>query len=694
MEGRTAVLPAHRPCAGAASSSCRAAPPLPLLPPRRRARRALPPAAALQPEHVEALSSSLGHLMTLAYEPVVLPCSALNCGDIVYRSTLDPVLRMEERGVNPQGLLLLAAAAWYMAQKPGVLAGAIDTYIKAPLQRRSAKVYAKEDFEMGRKLASGGFGTVYRAVLSDPDGVEAPRDVLVKKATEFGEAEAWMNERMMRWAPKSAAEFITAFSDGNAQFGDSTWLVWTYEGDYTLADLMVKKEFPYNLEQSLFGRELNIPKGPERKAAILRVAMQQLLDCLEKCHAVGIVHRDIKPQNCILSEQDQCIKLIDFGAAADLRIGLNYVPNQYLLDPRYAPPQQYIMSKQTPRAPPAPVAALLSPILWRLNVPDRFDMYSVGMLMLQMAFPTLRQDNTLVAFNKSLGERYGWDLNRWRAAMEARGDKAFTEGFAILDADNGTGWDLLCNLIRYEPRQRLSAAAALAHPWFGVVTPTAVISSTVASLGKVVSTVTESVDDGWLESRLAGNGTADRGGFTEAYLTEEGFTQEARKRENELPEQLANASNTIAWWQSRQAEVQDRLSKRRAAPSPKPADQGTGSSKKAGSGKVAAANGKLAAANGKAPAVNGKAPANGKAAAHKIAVLGKLAPLAPNGNGGGGSNGKAAAAAAAAVPVEDAPGSSVDEAEEGSKAAAAGSKKKAGNKGLQAVFELVGVGKK
>ncbi len=28
---------------------------------------------------------------------------------------------------------------------------------------------------------------------------------------------------------------------------------------------------------------------------------------------------------------------------------------------------------------------------------------------------------------RSLGERYGWDLNRWRSAMEARGDKAFTE---------------------------------------------------------------------------------------------------------------------------------------------------------------------------------------------------------------------------------------------------------------------------
>lgn len=39
---------------------------------------------------------------------------------------------------------------------------------------------------------------------------------------------------------------------------------------------------------------------------------------------------------------------------------------------------------QTPRAPPAPVAAMLSPILWQLNTPDRFDMYSVGVMLLQV----------------------------------------------------------------------------------------------------------------------------------------------------------------------------------------------------------------------------------------------------------------------------------------------------------------------
>jgi serine/threonine protein kinase len=50
--------------------------------------------------------------------------------------------------------------------------------------------------------------------------------------------------------------------------------------------------------------------------------------------STGIVHRDVKPQNCIVSAIDNKIKLIDPGAAADLRVGINYVPKEYLLDPR------------------------------------------------------------------------------------------------------------------------------------------------------------------------------------------------------------------------------------------------------------------------------------------------------------------------------------------------------------------------
>ena len=69
------------------------------------------------------------------------------------------------------------------------------------------------------------------------------------------------------------------------------------------------------------------------------------------------MHRDVKPQNVVVSETDKCCKMIDLGAAADLRIGINYIPDEFLLDPRYAPPQQYIMSPQTARCSLSPPSA-------------------------------------------------------------------------------------------------------------------------------------------------------------------------------------------------------------------------------------------------------------------------------------------------------------------------------------------------
>lgn len=100
------------------------------------------------------------------------------------------------------------------------------------------------------------------------------------QAKEFGEAEVWMNERLMRAAPGCFAEFITAFEaeekSSKNKGPEPLWLIWQYEGDYTLWDLMQKKDFPYNLEQALLGRELDMPKGPQRKAVTISLVMQQV----------------------------------------------------------------------------------------------------------------------------------------------------------------------------------------------------------------------------------------------------------------------------------------------------------------------------------------------------------------------------------------------------------------------------------
>jgi serine/threonine protein kinase len=511
------------------------------------------PHGMISHDFVSQLSELSQHL-SLAYERVTLPCSSMNCGDAIYRSTLDPALRME-RKLFPdwRGLLLLGTGLLYLLSTPGVLAGAIDSYISAPLQRAKTKAFGKEDIRLGKKLASGGFGTVFRGELLDVFP-EKELPVVVKKAKEFGVPEVWMNERIMRIAPKSFAEFLYAFEEECAKGPDLLWLVWRYEGDFTLFDLLQKRDWPYNAEAIMRGRsQPSSNRSPRRKLNIIRGMMKEILEGLKACHNTGIVHRDVKPQNVMVSEVSKCCKFIDLGAAADLRIGTNYIPNEFLLDPRYAPPQQYIMSTQTPRAPPRPVAALLSPILWRLNSPDRFDMYSTGITFLQMVFGPLQSDNGLAAFNKRLAAA-DYDLQAWRRAQEKKGGKDWAEGFAVMDLDNGTPWDFACQLVQYEPEKRMTAAQALAHPLV-TASPIGKTLLRAKSLGTAASQAATSFTEPWLGA--AAQGTQRSGGLTEAQINE--MSEEM----GVVPEALKNASSTVSWWQGRQAHFNSQLSQRR-----------------------------------------------------------------------------------------------------------------------------------
>lgn len=77
-----------------------------------------------------------------------------------------------------------------------------------------------------------------------------------------------------------------------------------------------------------------------------------------------------------------------------------------------------------------------------MNNPDLFDMYSCGMVLLQMVFPKVRSDSSIIAFNKKL-RALNFDLRRWRAEESRKPSKEMAEGFELLDLDDGAGWDLL-----------------------------------------------------------------------------------------------------------------------------------------------------------------------------------------------------------------------------------------------------------
>lgn len=472
---------------------------------------------------------------------VGLPCTVMECGDVVYRSTLPS----QGFQLTAPGVLLSLLLLAYLGATPGVAAGFWDMFVLARLEQLYRPTYGKEDLKLDKKLGEGAFGTVYKAsALGKRQG-----ELVVKKASEYGSVEVWMNQRVRRACASSCAEFVHGFVDSsNKGKSEEYWLVWKYEGAATLADLMCKKDFPYNLEEAMLGETASKGRSsgsagpsPSRENDIIRAIMRQILSAICSLHETGIVHRDIKPQNIIFSEESKRFKIIDLGAAADLRVGINYVPKEFLLDPRYAAPEQYIMSTQTPSAPPAPVATFLAPVLWQMNLPDRFDVYSAGLIFLQLAFPNLRSDTGLLAFNRQL-KRCDYDLGAWREAALKRPSADLLKGFQILDLDGGLGWDLLQQMIRFKSRQRISAKEALAHPCLNtaILLPTSFLQRLRLSIfGSASREQSELLQ--WVQSLMAKSGNQTVGGFTEIQLEE--LSNEAGNR---APRKATPSRNALA----------------------------------------------------------------------------------------------------------------------------------------------------
>lgn len=123
-------------------------------------------------------------------------------------------------------------------------------------------------------------------------------------------------------------------------------------------------------------------------------------------------------------------------------------------------------------------AQALSSSLWSKHKPDRFDTWSVGIVLLCLALPALRTESGLEKFNEEF-EAVDYNLGQWRA--KAACGWLRPSDFALLDAGGGAGWGLAGELLR--PRNiflgddgsvgfeggdggeplRISAEAALKH---------------------------------------------------------------------------------------------------------------------------------------------------------------------------------------------------------------------------------------
>jgi len=105
--------------------------------------------------------------------------------------------------------------------------------------------------------------------------------------------------------------------------------------------------------------------------------------------------------------------------------------------------------------------------------------------------------------------------------VEPRASADLRRGFELVDLDGGIGWELLTSMVRYKARQRISAKAALAHPYFdrqGLLALSVMQNLRMQYFRATQQDYSEAAN--WVIQLMAKNGTEKDGGFTETQLQE------------------------------------------------------------------------------------------------------------------------------------------------------------------------------
>jgi serine/threonine protein kinase len=143
-------------------------------------------------------------------------------------------------------------------------------------------------YEVEREIGKGGNARIYLA--RDPQGHPVALKILHPELLVSVAADRFLRE--IKLASQLDHRHIAKLLDS----GERDWIVYyvmTYVEGVTLRELMNQ------------GRRMSIPDT-------LRLA-GNLLDALDHAHAHGIIHRDVKPENVVMSPEGAV--LLDFGIA-------------------------------------------------------------------------------------------------------------------------------------------------------------------------------------------------------------------------------------------------------------------------------------------------------------------------------------------------------------------------------------------
>ena len=199
------------------------------------------------------------------------------------------------------------------------------------------------------------------------------------------------------------------------------------------------------------------------EAGVMKSFLYQLLRGVAYCHHHRVLHRDLKPQNLLINREGE-LKLADFGLARAFGIPVRSYTHE-VVTLWYRSPDVLLGSR-------------------RYSTP--VDIWSIGCIFAEMSngrplFPGNSEKNQLERIFTALGLPSEADypaiteLEEWAPFKQRMIEKAAQSGVSLERPANlqhlvknlhPTGVELMQQMLEFDPSKRISARAAMEHPYF------------------------------------------------------------------------------------------------------------------------------------------------------------------------------------------------------------------------------------